>query len=451
MSIRESIDGRPMSRYQVMVVGLCLAIVLSEGYDLLLMAFAAPEIAGEWGLSGSQIGILLSSALIGMALGSALLAPLADRIGRRPLTLACLLLVAISMGLASISASLLQLGLFRFLTGLGIGGLVASLPVITAEFSPQRRRGTMIALYTMGLPLGGVLGGIVATLLTSSYGWRASFVAGAVLTFLLLIVVYLRMPESIDYLLARRPEGALKEINRVLPRMGLDAIAKLPDEVKREAQGVRTAIVAGPNGVRSILLGGAFFLMMSAFYFAASWTPKLLQQSGFSAQQGISGGVLLNIGGAVAILVFSFLAITVRSRILTIGALVGAAASFLAMSAAIGNLTLALVVTVALGAFVNTSATGLYALAPDCYPASVRATAIGWASALGRIGAIVSPIIAGLLIDRDWTPSALFVVFAIPLLVGALLIVGIKLPADETRIDPDINGAHQFGVRVQEV
>lgn len=103
--------------------------------------------------------------------------------------------------------------------------------------------------------------------------------------------------------------------------------------------------------------------------------------------------------------------------------------SFLAMSTVIGNLTLALIVTVALGAFVNTSATGLYALAPDCYPASVRATAIGWASALGRIGAITSPIVAGLLIDRDWTPSALFVAFAIPLFGGALLVAGIRLPA----------------------
>ena len=429
MSIRESIDSRPMSRYQVMVVGLCLAIVLSEGYDLLLMAFAAPEIATEWGLSGSQTGILLSSALIGMALGSAFLAPLADRIGRRPLTLACLLLVAISMGFASISANYLQLGLVRLLTGLGIGGLVASLPVITAEFSPRSRRSTMIALYTMGLPLGGVLGGIAATLLTASYGWRASFVAGAVLTLILLIVVYLRMPESIDYLLVRRPAGALEKINRILPKMNLGAIAELPAVVGREAPGVRTAIFTGANGVRSMLLGGAFFFMMAAFYFAASWTPKLLQQSGFSAQQGISGGVLLNIGGAAAILVFSVLAITVRSRILTVGALVGAAMSFLAMSTVIGNLTLALIVTVALGAFVNTSATGLYALAPDCYPASVRATAIGWASALGRIGAITSPIVAGLLIDRDWTPSALFVAFAIPLFGGALLVAGIRLPA----------------------
>lgn len=158
MSIRESIDQAPMSKYQVMVVGICLVIVLSEGYDLLLMAFAASGVAQEYALNGSQTGLLLSSALVGMALGSAFIAPLADRTGRRPLTLACLLLVTVTMALASITTSFAQLGVCRLLTGLGIGGLVASLPVLTAEFSPRRRRGTMIALYTTGLPLGGVIG-----------------------------------------------------------------------------------------------------------------------------------------------------------------------------------------------------------------------------------------------------------------------------------------------------
>ncbi|WP_009478404.1 MFS transporter [Rhodococcus sp. JVH1] len=418
-----------MSRYQVMVVGICLAIVLSEGYDLLLMAFAAPGIAQEWGLSGSQIGLLLSSALVGMALGSAFVAPLADRTGRRPLTLGCLLLVVLTMALAALTTSFAQLGVCRLLTGIGIGGLVASLPVLTAEFSPRRRRATMIALYTTGLPLGGVVGGVVAAALTSTFSWRASFVAGALLTLVLLVLVYARMPESLDYLLVRRPEGALETINATLPKMGLHPIDALPEPEPRAGQVMKSAIFTGRNGVRSLLLGITFFIMMAAFYFAASWTPKLLQQSGLSAQQGISGGMLLNFGGAAATLTFSVLAIVLTSRVLTICALAGASIAFLAMSTALGSLTTALIAAVAVGAFVNASATGLYALAPDCYPASVRATAIGWASAIGRLGAIVSPILAGVLIDHAWSPSSLFSLFAVPLLVGALLVAAIRIPA----------------------
>ncbi|BAH51564.1 putative vanillate transporter [Rhodococcus opacus B4] len=434
MSIRESIDQAPMSKYQVMVVGICLAIVLSEGYDLLLMAFAASGVAQEFALSGSETGLLLSSALVGMALGSAFIAPLADRTGRRPLTLACLLLVSVTMALASITTSFTQLGVCRLLTGLGIGGLVASLPVLTAEFSPRRRRGTMIALYTTGLPLGGMIGGLVAALLTSTFSWRASFIAGAVLTFLLLVLVYARMPESIDYLLVRRPAGALETINATLPKMGLAPIEALPAPEPQAGQGMKAAIFSGRNGIRSLLLGSAFFIMMAAFYFAASWTPKLLQQSGLSAQQGISGGMLLNLGGAAATLTFSVLAIVVTSRILTIAALVGASVSFLAMSTALGSLATALLAAVAVGVFVNASATGLYALAPDCYPTSVRATAVGWASAVGRLGAIISPILAGVLIDRSWTPSSLFILFAIPLLIGAVLVAAIKMPVPHVAV-----------------
>ncbi|MCB8914035.1 MFS transporter [Rhodococcus rhodochrous] len=443
MSIRDSIDDAPMSRYQVMVVGICLAIVLSEGYDLLLMAFAAPDAAQEWGLSGSQTGLLLSSALVGMALGSAFIAPLADRTGRRPLTLCCLLLVTVTMALAALTTNVAQLGACRLLTGVGIGGLVASLPVLTAEFSPRRRRGTMIALYTTGLPLGGVIGGLVAALLTSTFSWRASFVAGAILTFLLLVLVYARMPESIDYLLVRRPAGALEKINATLPKMGLPPIDALPDPEPQAEQGMKAAIFTGRNGIRSLLLGSAFFIMMAAFYFAASWTPKLLQESGMSAQQGISGGMLLNLGGAAATLTFSVLAIVATSRTLTIAALIGASVSFLGMSAALGSLGTALIAAVAVGVFVNASATGLYALTPDCYPASVRATAVGWASAVGRLGAIISPILAGILIDRSWTPSSLFVLFAIPLLIGALLVAAIKMPTQERApaLSPSPEGA----------
>lgn len=410
------------------IVGICFAIILAEGYDLLLLAFAATGVAEEWGLSGSQLGVLLSSALIGIAVGSAFLAPLADRTGRRPLSLGCLLLVGLSMVFASISTSYVQLGISRLLTGIGIGGLVASLPVIIAEFSPHRRRTSMIALYTTGLPLGGVISGVAAAALNSSYGWRASFVVGAVVTLLLCAVVYLRMPESLDYLVYRRPRGALKQINATLPRMGLAPIAALPEPEPQAGQGMKAAMFEGRNGVRSLLLGSAFFIMMAAFYFAASWTPRLLQQSGMSTQQGISGGMLFNFGGVAATLTFSVLAVIATHRILTLISAVGAALSFLAVAAGLGNLTFTLVAVVAVGFCVTASTAGLLTLAPDCYPAAVRATAVGWATAVGRIGSILSPVLVGILVDRAWSPASIFVLFAIPLLASALLVAAIKPP-----------------------
>lgn len=428
MSIRQSIDTARMSSFQVMVVIICLLIVLAEGYDLLLMAFAASGVAAEWSLNGSQTGILLSAALIGMAFGSAFIAPLADRIGRRSQTLACLALVVVTMALAAFSADYIQLGLCRLLTGLGIGGLVASLPVVAAEFSPQRRRGTMIAIYTSGLPLGGVLGGLIATALLSHYTWRASFLVGAGLTFALLLVVYFLMPESIDYLLVRRPNGALESINKTLSKMNLTSIDELPAVERKDEDRLGAAVFKGRNGVRTILLAAAFFLMMSAFYFATSWTPRLLEQSGFSTQQGISGGMLLNLGGAAAAFTISVFALRFKMRSISIVTFIGGAIVFVAMSLSLGNLGVALIVAVCVGAFTNGAASGLFALAPDAFPAAARSTGVGVVSAVGRIGAILAPIIAGLLIDLSWTPASLFLLFAVPLVLGAIAVAALRMP-----------------------
>lgn len=432
MSIRETIDRSPIGRFQVTVILVCLILNMVDGFDLLVMAFAASGVAAEFGLNGAQTGLLLSSSLAGMAVGSAFLAPLADRIGRRPLTVLCLVVSTVGMVLAALSTGFLGLGLARVLTGIGIGGLVASLPVLLAEYAPHRRRGAVIALYTTGLPLGGVVGGAVAGLLIAGYGWRGPFVAGAVITLAMLLIILAALPESIEYLAFRRPANALERINVLLRRMGHETLAELPSNASSASRGVRTEVVGGGNGAKSALLWISFFVMMAGFYFAASWTPRLLEQSGLSAQQGINGGVLLNLGGVVAALTFSALALKVSSRLITVCSFVGAGLAFLVMSFALGNLAATLVVAVAIGIFNNGSASGLFVLAPDMYPASVRTTALGWAAAFGRLGAIAAPILAGILVDRAWTPAALFVLFGVPMMLAALAVLAMTR-ADDTR------------------
>ena len=430
MSIRETIDRSPIGRFQITVILVCLTLNMVDGFDLLVMAFAASGVAQEFGLSGAQIGLLLSSSLAGMALGSAFLAPLADRIGRRPLTVACLAVSTAGMVLAAVSTGFVVLGLARILTGIGIGGMIASLPVLLAEYSPRRRRGAVIALYTTGLPLGGVVGGAAAGLLIAEYGWRGPFVAGAVITLAMMLVILVALPESIDYLLFRRPARALERINVLLGRMGHDTLAALPSDAPGTGHAVRTEVVGGRNGVKSALLWISFFVMMAGFYFAASWTPRLLEQSGLSAQQGISGGVLLNLGGVAAALTFSALALKVSSRLITVCSFIGAGLAFLAMSFALGDLAATLVVAVAIGVFNNRSASGLFVLPPDMYPPSVRATALGWAAAFGRLGAIAAPILAGILVDRAWTPAALFTLFAVPTILASLAVLAMTRTGD---------------------
>lgn len=425
MNIRDVIDRSPMTRFQVMVVALCLVMNVVEGFDILVMAFAASGVAAEWGLGAAQIGVLLSSGLIGMALGSALVAPLGDRFGRRPLTLACLTIAAVGMGLSALTTGFAQLGLCRLLTGVGVGGVIAGLPVIIAEFSNRRGRGTSTAFFAVGLLLGGVVGGTVAALVTAGYGWRATFALGAALSLVTVLAMTAVLPESLDHLITRRPAGALARVNALLARMRLPQLDALPEPEPASTAGVAAAVVQGRNGLRTVLLWTAFFGLFAATYFAGSWTPRLLEQSGLSAQQGISGGILLNAGGVVGVLLVAALALRVSVHALSTAALALGAIAFLVMSAVLGGLAPTLVAAVLVGMLVNANGALLFAVAPGLYPAQVRTTAVGWALAVGRLGAIAAPLVAGLLVDGGWSASGLFALFAVPLVAAAAAITGI--------------------------
>ncbi|MFD2471755.1 MFS transporter [Amycolatopsis silviterrae] len=427
MSVRDSIDRSGMSRFQIRVVAICLVINLVDGFDVLVMSFAAPGVAQEWALTDSRVGVLLSSGLVGMALGSAVLAPLADRIGRRPLTLACLALCTAGMALAALSTGFAVLAGCRFLTGLGIGGMVASLPVVISEYTPRRLRGTMIALYGMGLPLGGVLGGAVAKLVVAEYGWRATFFAGAVLTLAMVFAVAAAMPESLDYLISRRPRSALSKVNRLLTRMRLPAVDTLPGPEPGEDR-VRVTTLLTRDKARTVLLWISYFVMMAGFYFAASWTPLLLQQSGSSAQEGMNAGLLLNLGGIAGTLLFGLLALKARLRVLTVGCFLAAGTAYLAMSLFLGSPAAALLAAVAVGMFINAAGNGLNAVAPGLYAAPVRATGVGWAMAFGRVGALTAPMLAGLLLDHSWSPRSLFGLLVVPLAAAAVAVFVITAP-----------------------
>ncbi|MDZ5460646.1 MFS transporter, partial [Azohydromonas lata] len=421
--IQQALDQGAMSRFQCIAVAICVLLNALDGFDVLVMAFTAASVSAEWHLNGAQLGVLFSAGLFGMAAGSLLLAPLADRWGRQPVILLCLVLVSGGMLLSALTRSTLELGAARALTGLGIGGMLASVTVITGEFTSAKWRNTCIALQSAGYPLGATVGGSIAAWLLAHDGWRSVFVFGGVVTAAMIPVVLWRLPESLDFLIARRPAGALQRLNRLLQRMGQAPLAALP--AARAAQGgggKLTALFTGGMARSTLALWAAFFLLMFSFYFALSWTPKLLVAAGLSAQQGITGGVLLNVGGMLGGSLFGALAMRLPLRGLIAGSMALGAASMVAFGAVTGALALAFAAAFGIGIFVFASMAGLYAAAPAVYPAAVRTTALGYAIAVGRLGAILAPLMAGMLLDGGWTASSLYYAFALPLL-GAMAAV----------------------------
>ncbi len=411
---REEMNNKTMNRYQWFVIGICVLLNVIDGFDVLVMAFSASSVSAEWGLTGSQLGALLSAGLFGMGAGSLFLAPWADKIGRRPLILLCLMISGISMIAAAFVQSATQLGIMRFITGLGIGGILASSNVIASEYASSRWRSLAVSLQSTGYAIGATIGGMIAIALISNFGWRSVFLAGGITTLLMFFVAIFTLPESLDYLLVKQPKNALSRINQLCQRIGLQQIKQLPHvtiNANQPKMGIAKLFTAG-LGLQTLLLWFSFFFVMFGFYFVMSWTPKILSANGMTTEQGVTAGVLISAGGMFGAALIGL--ISARVRIFYVQA------DFLALTAMLillfvnstGALTIAFVLSIFLGVLSNGCVAGLYAMSPSIYEAGVRATGVGSAIGFGRIGGILSPLVAGAFLDSGISSLTLYGYYA---------------------------------------
>ncbi len=424
LSISAHIRDSPMTRFQMTAVAICLVINFLDGFDVLAIAFAAPEIARDWAVDATALGVIFSAGLAGMVIGALFLSPLADRVGRRPLILVCLTTIGIGMLASAVSQNVGQLIAARALTGLGVGGMLSSLTTMVAEYSNNRRRKLAISVLQSGYPVGAIIAGVASAYLLAQFGWRSVFVVGGVLSLAMIPLVLWRLPESAEFLLARRPAGALQRLNRITKRLGQPELRELPTiEPPSTKQGSFREIFSTSYRGRTLAIWLAYIVLMSAFYFVTNWTPKILTDAGLSREAGISGGVLIAAGGVVGGLVLGYL--SGRFSIHRLGALY----MLLAISAmsvfGVLDFVLATMLPVAflIGFFLAGAIICLYAIVPDLYPARIRNTGTGWALGIGRMGAVIGPYVAGVLIGAGFERSTYYFALSLPILisVGAVL------------------------------
>jgi benzoate transport len=423
--VRQIVAKGPLSSFQLVAIVVCIALNMLDGFDVLAMAFSASGVKAAWDLPNSRLGELLSAGLFGMALGSLLLAPCGDAYGRRRVILLSVAVAGVGM-LGSVAARDFGdlLGL-RVLTGVGIGGTIASVAVLVSEYAPDRWRSAALAAYSTGYPIGATVGGWLTTLAIPRYGWRSTFAIGGVLTVALLAIAWRALPESLDFLATRRPPGALARLNALLERMRRPVLSALPQErASTAARGrVPLRLLLTPT---TALVWVTFFCTMAAFYFFVSWTPRLLNAAGLSAAQGLTAGVLLNFGGILGCGGFAIAAVRADAQRLFLGALVASAVLIVAFGVVMHRLEPAMWTAFLLGVLANAAMSGLYAVGPPLYPTVVRATGLGWAIGIGRLGAILAPLVSGALLDHGWTPPQLYFLFSAPFLVAAITMLGIR-------------------------
>lgn len=420
-SVQEQINSTPMSRFQVRAVAVCLTINMLDGYDVLVMSFAAPFVANDWAASDTVIGLLLSASPVGMGLGSLFLAPLADLFGRRRTTLWSLAAVTAGMLASGMAADATQLIALRFFTGLGIGAMLASLTVVVSEYSSKRRRTLALSILQSGFPAGALVWGLVAMPIILEFGWRWAFVFGGVLSGLMIPVAMATLPESLDYLLTSRPPNVLEKVNRLLRRMDKTPLAELESGAHRRPQRARLGSLFEEGRTRNtLLIWVCFFCTLLVFYFFMSWTPKLLIDAGMSQEAGLSGGIILNAGAIIGGIALGLMASRIRlNRLQSAYALLGGAL-MIAFGLLSGELYTAMTLAFLVGLFGTGCIIGAYAAVPQLYPTEVRTTGTGVAIGVGRWGGVASPTVAGMMLDANWTGAELYFIFSIPLFLAAL-------------------------------
>lgn len=405
---REIIDKSAMTTMQYIIVFITVLLNAMDGFDVLAISVAGPGIMGEFGIDRAALGGVLAAELVGMSIGSVILGGVADKIGRRQMALACLMVMSAGMLLATTAGSVLMLSFWRVFTGLGIGGMLSTTNALVAEFSNRKHRGLCISMMVIGYPLGGIVCGEVgkAFLVEGATNWRIMFTSGAIFSAAMIPVVWFLMPESIHWLTRKQPLNALERINAALRKIGHKVIEALPELHETERKKSVGDIFSPALALSTILVTLAYFFHITTFYYILKWTPTIVTEMGIGASA--ASGVLTwaNVGGAIGGAVFGLMTTRIGLKPLTIGILVATMIGVAMFGRSAPDVMQLSMLAAFAGFFGNAGVSGLYTIIAYVFPTHVRATGTGFVIGVGRGGAVLAPALAGILLQQGQDSGA---------------------------------------------
>jgi AAHS family 4-hydroxybenzoate transporter-like MFS transporter len=422
-----AIDRNRMSGYQLAIVCLCTLAMMFDGYANQTIGVIGPSIARDLGLSAKDFGPVYSAGLFGIMLGALIMGPVADRFGRRWSVIVSAVLFGLFMLVSTSATSIGELTVYRFLTGLGIGGAMPNLVAIATEFAPSRLERRIVGWVFTGIPAGAVLGGIVSSLLLPVAGWRSVLYVGGGISLLLALFLMVWLPESVRFLITARPDPERIEaiMRRVLPGH------EIPQGSRFHSS--HTAPKGMPVGhlfmehrtLDTLLFWVAFFMNLLILYFVLSWFTTMLEGAGMAVTEAIIAVTMFSVGGAVGTATAGYLMDAIGPRAAVIWELMLTAVLIVALAVAHSSFWFVVVAISLLGLVVQGAQAGLNALVAAYYPTSIRSTGLGWALGIGRIGSIVGPLVGGLMLSLAWTNERIFMSGMIPAAIAALAVAAI--------------------------
>lgn len=432
INVSDFIDRSPVSRFQIGVFILCGLCLIMDGFDVQAIGYVAPALNQEWKIAPAILGSVLSAALYGILFGSILLSMLADRVGRRPVLVgACLFFSVVSI-LTGLTQNVPQLLAMRFIAGLALGSIMPNAMALVGEFASRRTRVPLMIVVGNGFTLGAAIGGFVAFWLIPRFGWRSVFYFGGAIPLLIGICMLFLLPESLQFLAlhGKDPQKLVRWIKRINPDAPTGAGVQyiVPEQRHRGAPMLK--LFQNGLALRTVLLWTIYFMNLLNLYFLSSWLPTvatpLMKAAGISGAYALLLGTALQIGGVAGSLLLGLLV----PRFGFVASLTG---FFLTASLCIANIGLpglslpllfSIVFLAGIGIVGGQSA--INALAATLYPTDLRSTGVGSGLGIGRIGSIVGPTVAGILLGLHWTTHQLFLAAAVPALIGAVGMIGMR-------------------------
>jgi len=421
------IDNSKLGPFQLRAMAVCFLLIALDGFDTQSISFVAPTLREAWSVSPEMFGPLFGAGLFGTLIGSIFLGSLADKFGRKPMLLVSGLVFGLLTLACATADSVQQLGIYRFLAGLGLGGAIPNILALVSEYSPKKVRSTAIVLTFAGFPIGAILGGMASARLIPHFGWESVFIAGGLLPLLMLLPVLLWVPESARFLASREGLQARlqKIIKAIVPDMDDAAQRSIQLPVMSHERIPVKQLFSDGRAAWTILLWLLTFTTLLLAYFLVNWIPLLLRDTGMEHREAIMGVVVLNLGGILGGFVIGRITdYKGPFKALAIAFFIGAV--FVAMvgfkiDSPVPTL-MALIFAAGCGVF--GAQLNLSAITATYYPLAIRGTGIGWGMGMGRFGSVVGPTVGGALVAYGLSRGDMFQVAAIPAIIsGALVIV----------------------------
>lgn len=425
IDVADWINHQKISRLQVWVIIVSGACTLLEGFDALSIGFVAPAVVHEWKLPPQSFTPAFMAGLFGLLLGCLAIAPLADKFGRKTVMLGSIIAFGIFSLLSAFAGSLAVLSLLRFLTGLGVGGGMANAIALTSEFFPERNRAGMTAIMFVGFPLGSSLGGYLSGWLIPHFGWPSVFIAGGVLPLILLPALVFVLPESIRHLVldGRHDERVRAVLTRINRTANFAPGTRFVISEERKGGFTVRHLWGGGRALGTALIWVVFFMSLLDIFLVSSWLPIILHAAGLGLGTAVDVAATMALSGVVACVATSPVLNRQGCFTVLVPAFLVSAIGLAALGSVGTDLGLILLAAAAAGAGNIAGQNTANALAAAYYPTYIRATGVGWALGVGRIGAIVGPAIGGAMLAFHLSRQALFLVAAVPSLIAVVALL----------------------------